>query len=256
MASLGIRHGGLGDCTIRKHTTGGYPDERSGRVSGFTNLQSLSVPNRAVKVTNRGVLTAVNATMTCDADRRTALTLFNGGLDLHTERIDDDDDDKYNDRTCIESPRALEKLDEWMTNSVTEIVKNIKQAPLLVQIYADGEVKTNKALAAKDWPKLIKHKSSSLEGVILVEELEKKKKNTDLVDFDANFDEEDGTRAFGVLVQGRMNGRDQCKSTCYLLKTSSVNGGLGHICSHFCLMKVQNFHKSAFSQFSDCWLLQ
>lgn len=240
---------------IRKHA-GGYPDERSGRVSGFTHLQSLSVPNLAVKLPNRGVSTAVNATLACDAGRRSALSLFDGGLDLQTERIGKTDDNKYNDRTSIESPRALEKLDEWMTNSVTEIVKNIKKAPLLVQIYADGEVKTNKALAEKDWPKLFKHRSSSsLEGVILVEELEKK--NTDPVDSDAKFDEEDGTRAFGVLVQGKIRGRDQCKSTCYLLKTSSVNGGgMGPICSHFCLMKVQNFHRSAFSQFSDCWLVQ
>ncbi|KAI3757780.1 hypothetical protein L6452_05323 [Arctium lappa] len=248
MSCLGIRHGGLGDCMIRKHA-GGYPDERSGRVSGSTRHQSLTFPNLAVKPPNRGVSTAVNATALA---HRSALSLFDGDLDLQTERIDNTDDDKYNDRTFIESPRVSEKLDEWMANTVTEIVKNIRQAPLLVQIYADGEVKTNKSLAANEWPELIKHRSSSsLEGVILVEELEKKNS-------DGEFDEEDGsTRAFGVLVQGKMKGRDQCKSTCYLLKTSSVNGGgLGHICSHFCLMKVQNFHKSAFSQFSDCWLLQ
>lgn len=238
---------------IRKHA-GGYLDGRSGRVSGFTHLQSLSVPNLAVKLPNRGVSTAVNATLACDAGRRSALSLFDGGLDLHTERSGNTDDNKYNDRTYIESPRASEKLDEWMTNSVTEIVKNIKQAPLLVQIYADGEVKTNKSLAAKDWSKLIKYRSSSLEGVILVEELERK---TDPVDSDAKFEEEDGSRAFGVLIQGKIRGRGECKSTCYLLKTSSVNGGgRGHICTHFCLMKVQNFHKSAFSQFNDCWLLQ
>ncbi|KAF5793805.1 hypothetical protein HanXRQr2_Chr08g0320561 [Helianthus annuus] len=42
--------------------------------------------------------------------------------------------------------RVSENLDEWMRKSVTEIVKNITQAPLLVQIYADGEVKTKKAV--------------------------------------------------------------------------------------------------------------
>lgn len=233
---------------IRK--IGGYHDERSDRVSGFRQLRSLSIPNLSGKLRNLRVSTAVNATVACDS----ALTLYDGGLDLRTERTGRVLDHEYSDRTSIESPRVSEKLDEWIQNSVTEIVKNIKQAPLLVQIYADGEVKTNKAPAAKDWQNVAKHVSSSLEGFIFVEELREK---THAVFSGDKLEEEDGTRAFGVLIQGKVKGRDHCKSTCYLLKTSSANGGgLGHICTHFCLMKVQSFHKNAFSQFNDCWLLQ
>ncbi|KAJ0435329.1 hypothetical protein HanIR_Chr17g0892151 [Helianthus annuus] len=60
--------------------------------------------------------------------------------------------------------RVSENLDEWMRKSVTEIVKKITQAPLLVQIYADGEVKRKKAVPENGW----KHRSPSLEGVILL----------------------------------------------------------------------------------------
>lgn len=229
-----------------------YIDDRSGRVSGFTTLHSLTIPNLAIKHSNHRVSTAVNATLTCDSGRRSGFPLFHDGLDLQTERIGGSDDNECNDRTYIESPRVSEKLDEWMRYSVTEIVKNIKQAPLLVQIYADGGIETKKSLAAEDWPNVVKHGSSSLEGVILVEELQE---NAYPVDSDVRFEEEDGNRAFGVLIQVKIKGRDQCKSTCYLLKTSSVNGGgMGHFCTHFCLMKVQSFHENAFSQFSNCWL--
>lgn len=235
---------------IWKHG-GGYIDERSGFVSGFRHL---SIPNFAVKLPNHRVSTAVNATLACDSGRRFDFSLFDNSLDLQTARFGKSDDNEYNDRTSIESPRVSEKLDEWMRISVTEIVKNIKQAPLLVQIYADGEVETKKAMAEKDWPNVVEHRSSSLEGVILVEELQE---NTDPVYSDVKFEEEDGTRAFGVLIQGKIKGVDQCKSTCYLLKTSTVNGGdMGHFCTHFCLMKVQSFHENAFSQFNNCWLLR
>ncbi|KAK9075406.1 hypothetical protein SSX86_003729 [Deinandra increscens subsp. villosa] len=214
--------GGIGDSVIQNHR-GGYRDEQ---FSG-----SVALPILSVKLPNHRLSTAVNAKVACDS----ALSLFDGGSDLGTRRVG---------TSTIESPRVSvsEKLDEWMRNSVTEIVKNIKQAPLLVQIYADGQVQTKKALPEN----VSKHRLSSLEGVILVEEL------------DDPAEEDGGTRAFGVLIQGRVKGKNECKSTCYLLKTSSVNGGggLGHICTHFCLMKVQSFHKDAFSQFNDCWLLR
>ncbi|KAI3783541.1 hypothetical protein L1987_42625 [Smallanthus sonchifolius] len=253
MACLGIRHGGIGDSVIRKHS-GGYPDQQSGRVSRF-----LTIPNLTVKIPNHRVSTAVNAAVTYDSGRDSGVALFDYGLDLATKEIGNSD---YNDRTSIESPRVSENLDEWIRNSVTEIVKNIKQAPLLVQIYADGKVKTKKALPETDWKNVAKQRSSALEGVILVEEL---RRNSDLADSgddsgevsgDRFEEDNDGGRAFGVLIQGRIKGRDQCKSTCYLLKTSSVHGGgLGHVCTHFCLMKVQSFHKDAFSQFKDCWMV-
>lgn len=146
-----------------------------------------------------------------------------------------------------ETDISYDSFDEWMRKSVTEIVKNIKQAPLLVQVYADGEVKTEKAVEAKNWPNVVRENP---EGVILVEEL------MENVNVDENGDL-DGTKAFGVLIQGKCKGRDsRCKSACYLLKTSSVNGGMGAFCTHFCLMKVRSFGQSASSQLNECWLLQ
>ncbi|KAL8232146.1 hypothetical protein R6Q57_001924 [Mikania cordata] len=169
--------------------------------------------------------------------RRYALSLFNNCSDLQTKKVGDRDHTSIN------------KLDELMRNSLTEIVKNVKQAPLLIQIYADGDVKTKKALPEKDWKNVANVRSSALEGIILVEELRRNSGE--------EFEEDDGVRAFGVLIQGKIRGRDECKSTCYLLKTSSGDaGGLGHVCTHFCLMKVQSFHKDVFSQFNDCWLLK
>ncbi|KAF5790453.1 hypothetical protein HanRHA438_Chr09g0395081 [Helianthus annuus] len=217
MACLGMHHGVTRDCVIRKH------HEQSPRVSEFTHLSHLTIPNLAGK---HRLSTAVNA--------------FAFNCSLQTNKSID----KFNDRTSsIESPRVSENLDEWMRKSVTEIVKNITQAPLLVQIYADGQVKTKKAVPENDW----KHRSPSLEGVILVEEITTGEEAPD----------DDGGRAFGVLIQGKVKG-DECRSTCYLLKTSSVNGGggLGFGCTHFCLMKVKSFHQNVFSQFRDCWLVQ
>lgn len=171
---------------------------------------------------------------------------------LYIDTIGNNGDDynkEYNDRTSIESPRVSETLYELIQNFVTDIVKNITHAPLLVQIYADGEVRTEKSPAMNDWRNVDKQRSA----VIVVKEI---RPDSDPVD-EHSGDEFDGARAFGVLIQGRIKGRDECKSRCYLLKTNSVNVGvLGHICTHFCLMKVQSFHQSVFEQFNECWLLQ
>ncbi|KAI3517503.1 hypothetical protein L1887_16718 [Cichorium endivia] len=253
MACLGIRYGRAGDCLLRQPAAG-FLDDRLGRVSRFNNLHSLSIPNLAVKLPFSRISTAATGTVTAVgvSDRSvssSALSVFETRFDLSpAEAIVNGEE--Y-DRTC-DSPGVSEKFDEWMRNSVTEIVKNIKQAPLLVQIYADGVVKTEKAVEAEDWPNVVKERPSSPDGIILVEELGDK---IDPADSGDGL-EEDGTKAFGVLIQGRFKGRDRFKSACYLLKTCSVNGGLGPFCTHFCLMKVHSFSKSASSQFNDCWLLQ
>ncbi|KAG6402032.1 hypothetical protein SASPL_138902 [Salvia splendens] len=88
----------------------------------------------------------------------------------------------------------LAKIDSWLQDSVPDIVRNLKQAPLLVQIY------------------------SGLDG--------------------------GGKGA-------------ECGPACYLLKTDRVCAGVGlGFCTHFCLMKVNNFRDSALDQFKDSWLLQ
>ncbi|XP_076903713.1 uncharacterized protein LOC143558840 [Bidens hawaiensis] len=219
MTSLGLRHGTITDSVICR-----YLNNRSHRVSGFTPL--------AGKLPNRKIFTAVNA---CDSGHRSDLSLIDNNNNYNNNNYN-----KRNDRTSIEIPRVSDTFDEWMHKSVTDIVKNLTQTPLLVQIYADGEVNTNKASPENGWTS-----TPSLEGVILVEEL------TGDTDPEYSGEYSDGVRVYGVLIQ------DKCRSTCYLLKTCSVNGGgLGFMCTHFCLMKVQSFHESVFSQFSDGWLVQ
>ncbi|KAI3735052.1 hypothetical protein L6452_14539 [Arctium lappa] len=252
MVSLGIRYGGAGDCLFRQPATG-FLDDRSGRVSRFNHLHSLSIPNLAVKSPFSRISTAVTATAVGVSDRpvyRSASSVYEISVDLAPAEalVNGEEYDRSYD-----SPGVTEKFDEWMRNSVTEIVKNIRQAPLLVQIYADGEVKTEKAVDAEDWPDVVRERPVSPDGIILVEELREK---IDPAVSDGEFEEEDGTKAFGVLIQGRFKGRDRCKSACYLLKTCSVNGGMEPFCTHFCLMKVNSFRRSASSQLNDCWLLR
>ncbi|KAF7132451.1 hypothetical protein RHSIM_Rhsim09G0185800 [Rhododendron simsii] len=142
-----------------------------------------------------------------------------------------------------------ETLDEWMRDSTAEIVRNLRRAPLLVQIYASGDgsagkVETEKAVA-DEWPAVTRRWKDGVaappDGVILVEELA------------GDGGEEDGTRAWGMVVQGK---GAECGPACYLMKTSRVGSGMGLGCTHFCLMKVEGFRESAPSQLKNCWLLR
>ncbi|XP_076908982.1 uncharacterized protein LOC143566083 [Bidens hawaiensis] len=199
---------------------------------------SVSSPNNFHSVPKLAVKSRFPAT------RAAATAAASVVSDLSISRSDSSAFESFVDDEEYESLSVSDKIDEWMRNSVTEIVKNIRQAPLLVQVYANGVVKTEKAVSAADWPN---ERLTSADGVILVEELQ------DKVDLDDDYGE--GTKAFGVVIQGRFKGRDRCKSACYLLKTCSVNGGMGRFCTHFCLMKVRSFSKSAASQLNECWLL-
>lgn len=49
------------------------------------------------------------------------------------------DDNKYKDKVILSR-----NLDDWMNVSIVEIVKNLKQAPLLVQIYANEDAESLK----------------------------------------------------------------------------------------------------------------
>ncbi|KDP21649.1 hypothetical protein JCGZ_03320 [Jatropha curcas] len=152
------------------------------------------------------------------------------------------------DSAAANAAVVYEKLDEWMKDSVVEIVKNLREAPLLVQVYDKGEttaLKTEKAVEEETWStvkeKWGKRETPLPEGVIFVEQL------------DEEDPEEITTRAWGIVVQGK--GVD-CGPVCYLLKTSRVGSGLGAFCTHFCLMKVKSFRESTRSQLKNFWLLE
>nr|XP_043635012.1 uncharacterized protein LOC122606112 [Erigeron canadensis] len=210
--------------------TTSFLDKPSKSISGLNHVHSFSIPNLVVK--NRFPRICAEAVV---------------GLDGHhgCNKIVNDDKEYYDRK---------DKLDEWVQGSVTEIVKNIRQVPLLVQIYANGEVKTEKAVKSKSWPNVITERSSSPpEGIILVEEIKESKNQ----EYSFELNEEGGTKAFGVLIQGKTTGRyDGCKSACYLLETTcNFDYGAGFTCSHFCLMKVKSFNESASSQLKSCWLV-
>ncbi|CAK9133700.1 unnamed protein product [Ilex paraguariensis] len=150
-----------------------------------------------------------------------------------------------------------EKLDEWMRDSVVEIVKNLKEAPLLVHIdwHNNGpenlRFRTEKA-SSENW-KTLKSEwergtTPSPDGIIFVEKIEDERVLNEGV-------EEEETRVWGIVVQGK--GVD-CGPVCYLLKTSrvGVGGGLGLFCTHFLLVRIRSFSENALSQLEDCWLLQ
>ena len=68
-------------------------------------------------------------------------------------------------------------------------------------------MKTEKAVEPKICPNVTTERSSSSEGIILVEELGENKG----VESSREFKENGRTRGFGVLVQGKIKGRDHCK---------------------------------------------
>lgn len=162
-----------------------------------------------------------------------------------------------------EKPAEI-KIDEWMQGSVSDIVQNLKQAPLLVHVHStiDGrgnsvpEFRTEKAVQ-ENWPNLRRKwrngEIKSPDGLIFVEELSGDEEETH-----SGNEAEEGmmTRAWGIVVQGK--GVECGAPACYLLKTSRVGAGcgLGLFCTHFCLTKVTDFRETALKQLQNCWLLE
>lgn len=174
-----------------------------------------------------------------------------------------EDSNKGGGRDAAAVLEAQERLDTWMRESVVEIVKNLKEAPLLVQIFSKrkGEetttsTTTEKQVVVEDWPAVKQRWESGEtpvpEGVIFVEEIGGEDEAED-----GGSDTERTTRAWGIVVQGKGVG---CGPVCYLLKTSRVGSGPGSgmgLCSiHFCLVRVKSFRESVESQLKNCWLLQ
>ncbi|XP_073036056.1 uncharacterized protein [Primulina eburnea] len=156
---------------------------------------------------------------------------------------------------------SSEKIESWIQESVADIVKNLKKAPLLVQIHAEndgfGEKRKLKFNIEKaifeNWDFLKsewENEGSKIpDAVMFVEELEHDQENSS-----QELGESGVNRVWGMVVQGK--GVD-CVPRCYLLKTNRICGGLGlGFCTHFCLTRVMDFRESAQGQFKNCWLLR
>ncbi|KAE8655633.1 phenylalanine N-monooxygenase-like [Hibiscus syriacus] len=146
------------------------------------------------------------------------------------------------------------KIDEWMRDSVADIVKNLQESPLLVHVYSDDDNTTRTRTEKADelnWVSVKqrweKGESTVPDGLIFVEQIQEEEGEGEYEKGDAC------CRAWGIAVQGQGRG---IAPACYLLKTCRVSSGLGLKCTHFCLVKVQSFRETAFSQLKNCWLLQ
>jgi len=160
------------------------------------------------------------------------------------------------------------KVDQWIRNSVEQIVNNIEEAPFLLHIYPEDDQGSRKThnmktvrekASANSWPN-IKHRwetgSSTPNGIALVEELK-------IDDDDLSYDPEENlgtvgydnqgcpsTKVFGIVIQER----GLSVPACYMLRTSRVRSISG-ICTHFCIFRVGSFGETADMQFKKQWLL-
>ncbi|RZC68132.1 hypothetical protein C5167_031385 [Papaver somniferum] len=191
-------------------------------------------------------------------------------------------DEDEDEEKVPSAPISADKLDEWMTFSVPEIVKNIGEAPLLVHIYSSiskgvggiSSIGSNSASTAAAEPVLEKTKADAEswngvtkrweegspvpDGIILVEQLKVEENDggeEDESDVIAASDMSGGgsssTKTWGVVIQGR---GVESASSCYILKTCRVGSSLG-FCTHFCLARAKCFGESADLQLKYSWLL-
>ncbi|XP_072974787.1 uncharacterized protein [Typha angustifolia] len=148
-------------------------------------------------------------------------------------------------------PVTQEKLDDWIKQSISEIVRSVGEAPFLVHIFSGegkGVRKEREAALPESWPSIKKrwdHENCTPpDGIILVEELKYK-----------DDDDEDGGvghRSWGVVVQGRGM---ECAAACYILRTSRVRTSVG-FCTHFCLVRAKAFGDPVELQLRNAWLQQ
>ncbi|XVF24342.1 hypothetical protein REPUB_Repub13aG0119600 [Reevesia pubescens] len=133
-----------------------------------------------------------------------------------------------------------DKIDEWMRDSVVEIVKKLPESPLLVQVYSDNNTTKTRTEKAEEnnWvsvkQKWEKGESPMPDGLIFVEQIQEEEEGKH-IETEKN---EEVSRAWGIVVQGKAGEEEGCgpAPACYLLKTSKVNSGFGLRCTHFCLV--------------------
>ncbi|KAK9104409.1 hypothetical protein Scep_021253 [Stephania cephalantha] len=155
-----------------------------------------------------------------------------------------------------EATVSADILHYWITNSISEIVRHIREAPFLVYVYSNPNSKSDSNPVtlrreigiAERWPRIKRswdEGSPVPDGIILVEQLES-------FTYDEDFEErtDSTTRLWGILVQGR--GAES--HGCYLLKTCTVCSA-GACCTHFILVRTQSFEDTAESQLINSWIL-
>jgi len=176
--------------------------------------------------------------------------------------------------TCAEEMKACppvtsEKLEEWMRDSVIEIVKHIQEAPFLHYVFdrksPSASLKKQRDYAdmsgkVDSWAKIRNSvRDISPEAVILVQKLNQDiSPESELSEENVlcngngrhSTDQQGRTAVWGLLIQGRSVGM----SACYILKTTQIVSAIGY-CTSFCLTRAKCFGPTPHIQLTNSWLL-
>ncbi|GLJ12858.1 hypothetical protein SUGI_0199330 [Cryptomeria japonica] len=178
----------------------------------------------------------------------------------------------FADGLCSEEQTGVavtaDKLHQWMTESVMEIVRHIREAPFLYYIFERNVPSTTPKTQrvpqdvleeAEGWPNLRNLLRNILpDGVILVKRLDEYSNANEYLTASESgsgnemqgFDEAGCTNIWGLLIQGRGVGLN----ACYILKTTEIMSTHGY-CTQFCLKKAKCFGASPRNQLTQSWLL-
>ncbi|KAH9314248.1 hypothetical protein KI387_022875 [Taxus chinensis] len=164
------------------------------------------------------------------------------------------------------------KLEEWVHDSLIEIVKHIQEAPFLHYVYdkKSHSVKIQRQRVLEDmfgspisWDGIRNSlRDVCPDAMIFVQRLDGDSKCrhcnvscTDGQDYVYSsgmerqvLDEQGRTHLWGLLVQGRGVG----VHACYILKTTQVVSHVG-FCTHFSLIRAKCFGPSPDTQLEDSW---
>jgi hypothetical protein len=174
--------------------------------------------------------------------------------------------------TCAEKmktcpPVTSEKLEEWMKDSVMEIVKHIQEAPFLHYVFdrksPSASLKKRRDYAdmfgkVDSWAKIRNSlRDISPDAVILVQKLNRDispESEEENVLWNGNAqqssDQQGRTAVWGLVIQGRSVG----VSACYILKTTQIVSANGY-CTSFCLTRAKCFGPAHHIQLTNSWLL-
>lgn len=174
--------------------------------------------------------------------------------------------------TCAEEmktcpPVTTEKLEEWMRDSVMEIVKHIQEAPFLHYVFDRKSplASLNKQRGYADmfgkvdsWVNIRNSlRDISPDAVILVQKLNQdtfseSEEENGICHGNASqsSDQQGRTAIWGLLIQGRSVG----VSACYVLKTTQIVSANGY-CTSFCLTRAKCFGPTPHIQLTNSWLL-
>lgn len=169
------------------------------------------------------------------------------------------------------SPSAARRPEDWLEESVDEIVRHLQEAPFLQLIYDNqGRLKTERqrvsssggAGKSERWNTLKGGLSTAQpDGVVLVQRLDGNA--SDGHDDCLPLSQEQGYQLPQHLRAGSNDGTDfwgllflartAACSACYVLQTTRVCSSLG-ICTRFCVTKARCFGPSVDKQIENLWL--